>query len=275
MDTDDIITALRQASELHAKINHAMERVSAYGREISTGGTAIVINGVNGSCMDEDINHLSPEEAMAMEARSLASIGDSLDVLQDQLYCLQILLDQQQADKKAALSDMEEIRKILLSRLRKHRGREWAVVQEALAFVGEPVEEQDAIKYCCVQDPQCHPLIKSLTWIEEKKEESFSEIQGCPTHKKEPSIKNDQIESKGFLKSLCNNLSNSMGSAVSLAAKTALVAAGILTLLAVSKMGKNKLKNPSFPTDKKIPLMEESCQPNYEGVLIKSSASLS
>ncbi|GLJ38118.1 hypothetical protein SUGI_0776010 [Cryptomeria japonica] len=271
MDTDDIIVALKQASDLHAKISDASERLLRCGREISTGGTATVINGVNENCIDEDINHLSPEEAVAMEARSLASIGDSMDVLQGQLYRLQVLQDRHQADIEAALSDIEETRKIFLQRLRKYQGREWPVIEEALAFLGEPVEEEEEKGDVLTNFYSCD---KSLTRIEDKKGELFSEIQG---HKKEASVK------KNLLKSLCNNLSKSVGSAISLTAKTALVAGGFVILLAVSKMGDNKPRNrytgkviaaPSWPeNDQKSPFMDESIQPTYEGVLIKSSVS--
>ncbi|XP_057822897.2 plastid division protein PDV2 [Cryptomeria japonica] len=243
MDTNDIIVVLRQASELHAKISHAMDRVVRYGREIKIAETVPVINKANGNCKNEDINHLSPEHAVAMEVRSLASIRDSLDVLEDQLYCLQILQDQKRADMEAALTDMEETREILLQRLRKYQGKEWGVVQEALAFVGEPTdEEHNPTKYSCDEDPR-HPLIKRLGWLEEKKEQLLS-------------------ESKGFLKSLCHGLGKSMGSAVSMTSKTALVVAGIVILSAVSKMGKNQLRN----RDTRKVIAGPSCPPNDQNL---------
>ncbi|GLJ38119.1 hypothetical protein SUGI_0776040 [Cryptomeria japonica] len=264
MDTDDIIVVMGQASDLHAKISDARQRLLRCGREINTGETDPVINGVDGNCKNKDINHLSLEEALVMDARRLASIGDSLDVLEEQLYCLQ---DQQQADIEAALSDIEETRKIFLQRLRKYQGREWAVVQEALAFLGEPVEEEEedlTNSFSCDQDPR-HHLIKRFARIEEKKEVQFSGIQNCPTHKKELSVK------KNLLISFGNNLSKSMGSAISLTAKTAVVAAGFVTLWSVSKMGESKPRNgytrkviavPSWPEkDQKSPFMDESIKP--------------
>ena len=56
---------------------------------------------------------------------------------------LQILQQQQRADREAALSDLEECKRIFLERLRRHQGTEREVVEEALAFAGEPVYEND------------------------------------------------------------------------------------------------------------------------------------
>lgn len=49
----------------------------------------------------------------------------------------------QRAEKDAVLAELEESRHLLLLKLKNHRGSEWEVVQEALAFAGEPVDERD------------------------------------------------------------------------------------------------------------------------------------
>jgi hypothetical protein len=41
------------------------------------------------------------------------------------------------------LGEREESRHSLLLKLKKRQGREWEIVQEALALAGEPVEERD------------------------------------------------------------------------------------------------------------------------------------
>ncbi len=49
---------------------------------------------------------------------------------------------QQRVDRDMALAELEESRGILLGMLKKHRGQEREVVREALAFAGEPVEQE-------------------------------------------------------------------------------------------------------------------------------------
>ncbi|MCO5563214.1 hypothetical protein L7F22_016851 [Adiantum nelumboides] len=72
-------------------------------------------------------------------------IRDALIVLEEQLECLQTLSDQQQEEKKVTLAELEESREILLRRLKQHRDRELAVIQEAYSFVGESNEEEDGL----------------------------------------------------------------------------------------------------------------------------------
>jgi hypothetical protein len=56
---------------------------------------------------------------------------------------VQSMQNHQRAEKDAVLAELEESRHLLLLKLKNHQGREWEVVQEALAFAGEPVEERD------------------------------------------------------------------------------------------------------------------------------------
>jgi hypothetical protein len=55
----------------------------------------------------------------------------------------QAVQQKQRAEKDMALAELEESRGILLGLLKKHRGHEWEVVCEALAFAGEPVDEKE------------------------------------------------------------------------------------------------------------------------------------
>jgi hypothetical protein len=55
----------------------------------------------------------------------------------------QAVQQKQRAEKDMALAELEESRGILLGLLKKHRGHEWEVVCEALAFAGEPVDERE------------------------------------------------------------------------------------------------------------------------------------
>lgn len=83
------------------------------------------------------------EEDLFAETRSLTSIRNALEVLENQLYFMHTLQLQQRADKDAALMRLEESRLMLLRRLREHRGRELTVIQEALAFASDRDEAED------------------------------------------------------------------------------------------------------------------------------------
>ncbi|CAM6091921.1 unnamed protein product [Calypogeia fissa] len=172
MEPDEIGVVLARASELHAKITDAIERAlksefllsTSGGRSPKNGDSAAAVsagdNASGGSptsdsgrgggkesssrrTSESDGSHEQRGDGSA-EARSLGAIRDALEVLEEQLEALQQTVQQQQrTEKDAALAELEESRRILLRRLKDHRGREWEVVHEALAFAGEPVDDRD------------------------------------------------------------------------------------------------------------------------------------
>ena len=85
---DEITVVLGQASELHAKIEDAIERVLRYDTKINTSPSVDCDKRgcVNGGKFSESEVGIDG----AMEARSLSSIRDALEVLEDQLDCLQV-----------------------------------------------------------------------------------------------------------------------------------------------------------------------------------------
>lgn len=167
----DIEVVLTRASELHAKINDAIERAMKSEFLQSTAGVKRSSNsnmggvveaesgllssspGFDGNEFDNDSYERGGGEGGAAvaagkgdsnaEARSLGSIRDALEVLEEQLKALQAVQQKQRAEKDMALAELEESRGILLGLLKKHRGHEWEVVCEALAFAGEPVDERE------------------------------------------------------------------------------------------------------------------------------------
>ena len=91
METDEIIMVLGQASKLHVKIEDTIERVLQHDTEINGRNTTSIVDGDQGGRSNG--GKLSESEVGvdgAMEARSLSSIRDALEVLKDQLDCLQV-----------------------------------------------------------------------------------------------------------------------------------------------------------------------------------------
>eukprot|EP00253_Pinus_taeda_P012837 PITA_12837 len=270
---DEITIVLGQASELHAKIEDAIERVFHCDTAINGENTAPSVDGDKRGCLNGG-NFLQSEVGVdrSMEARSLSSIRDALEVLQEQLDCLQILLQQQQADREAALYDLDECKRIFVERLRRHQGRERDVVLEALAFAGEEVVENDnshqpshpmLLRECLsfarsdeeqaknYEDPNLllrNDAMKLLGWkteTEDGMDSGLANSQTCKRLVPDVYIENDQTGCKGnFFKVLCNSiqmLQKPIGHAVSLLAKTALVVTSVVTVVVSTTAVKNKL----------------------------------
>ncbi|XP_057816339.1 plastid division protein PDV1 isoform X1 [Cryptomeria japonica] len=86
----------------------------------------------------------SSDDDLFTEITSLNAIRNALETLENQLYLLQTLQVQQRAEKDAALMQLEESRRILLKRLKEHRGRDMSIIKEALAFASDGDEAGDS-----------------------------------------------------------------------------------------------------------------------------------
>lgn len=166
MEPDEIGVVLARASDLHAKISDAIERALKTEVQYSTGGnspnTGESENAARPSSPSPDGSGISDgfgkserkyevdvyEKGATVgdgsaEARSLGAIRDALEALEESLESLQTVQLQLRAEKDRALDSIEDNRLVLSRLLKEHRGREWEVVHEALAFAGEPVEYPD------------------------------------------------------------------------------------------------------------------------------------
>ncbi|KAH7306718.1 hypothetical protein KP509_22G026500 [Ceratopteris richardii] len=127
MEPEEIAVVLSRASKLHTKLSDAIHVVVE-----NTSSSSFRIPGIqNGEA--------------ASEVRSLAAIRDSLEILEEQLESLQVLQQQQRADRDAGLAELEESRRVFLKLLSEYRGRELDVVQEALAFAGGDVLDKNEV----------------------------------------------------------------------------------------------------------------------------------
>ena len=204
------------------------------------------------------------------------------------------------------MSDLGESKRIFLGRLRRHQGREREVVDEALAFAGEPTVENDNLhqpphptllperlsfarsdeehaKY--YEDPDIslkNDAIKSLGWREETEEEKDSGLENSQTCKgvvPDVYIKNDQTECKGiFFKVLCQSIQRPIVHAVSLTAKAALVVTSIVTVVVLTTVVKSKLSKESMrkahSSTSTVALSSPSTGPKKSANLVKLHDSL-
>lgn len=176
MEPDDIGVVLTRASELHASICDAIDRV-AHSRY--AGNDATFSHGLDEEEEDDDDDEPSaasyddeaPSDAAVVaasssseeEVRSLEGIREALEVLETQLESLQAVQQQQRRRKDAALAELEESRRVLLLRLKEHEGRETQVVEEAMTFAGEPVKQQQQQRSDDLAlPPYLHPVSSAL-----------------------------------------------------------------------------------------------------------------
>lgn len=154
MEPEEIAVVLSRASELHSKLNDGIQHLltSPSTPPLASPSLSARQQPIDGPVTDFSARpnlqngvaspHSTPGDA-SVEVRSLTSIRDALEILADQLESLQVLQQQQRAERDAGLTEVEESRRILLKRLKEHKGRDSDIVQEALAFAGGTVSEMD------------------------------------------------------------------------------------------------------------------------------------
>lgn len=186
---------------------------------------------------------------------------------------------QQRSEKDAALAELEESRRMLLRRLKDYQGREWKVVNEALAFAGEPVEERDDLPLPPyprpIVDPsalegqsppfQSRPLslrgstvVKRLALANGDDEEG-GHGSGGERRPVKAGFEADSIEDGtspqnategeadgnggGFLKGISRNFGSVLGHAT----KAVLVVASLMAFLAISEHGHREVQQRARP----------------------------
>ncbi|XP_010243304.1 PREDICTED: plastid division protein PDV2-like isoform X2 [Nelumbo nucifera] len=128
MDGDEIGIVLSRASELRAKINNCIDKVTRHDKDYQ---------GENGFHSLDDGGEADDE------AESLLNIRDALESLEEQLSSLQALQQQQRYEREATLAEIDHSRKILLNKLEEYKGEDLVVIHEASAFASETVEQND------------------------------------------------------------------------------------------------------------------------------------
>eukprot|EP00252_Welwitschia_mirabilis_P013322 TRINITY_DN29350_c0_g1_i1.p1 TRINITY_DN29350_c0_g1~~TRINITY_DN29350_c0_g1_i1.p1 ORF type:complete len:287 (+),score=49.35 TRINITY_DN29350_c0_g1_i1:305-1165(+) len=135
VEEEEMEAVLERAWDLHDKISDAIHSIS---RSIFLSSR---LHGAQISCLRQD-------EDFFVETRSLNAIRSALEVLENQLYLLHTLQNQQRVEKEAALMRLEESRLMLLKKLKEHRGRELSVIREAMAFASDKGEGENIRLNC-------------------------------------------------------------------------------------------------------------------------------
>lgn len=141
MEPSEIVNVLARASELQAKIDGAIRRAS-FAETLPLHRRSF-----NHDNYHDDEDHDADDEEGNLrsfpDVQKLKAIRDALLDLQDQLESLQALQKRQKFEREDLLVELEDKRKLLTKRLREYNGTEWEIVQEAHAFVGEPVQREE------------------------------------------------------------------------------------------------------------------------------------
>lgn len=282
MEADEIRVVLARASELHAKISEAIERAlkSEFLQSASSRSSidSIFSDGEEMNGFDRfDRGYGKVAGDGNVEARTLGLIRDALETLEEQLEALQSMQNHQRAEKDAVLAELEESRHLLLLKLKNHRGREWEVVQEALAFAGEPVEERDdlllppyprsVVDVSMAMDDQSPrhlsrsislprgQHVKRVTLSEENiqvDEEAFrnKDISQGAKGKQDYQEQGTTPEHKGgtdFMGGLMRGMSGRVGNAVVHATKAVFVVASVVAFLAFTEHNHRRVEQKPRP----------------------------
>ncbi|PON76906.1 Plastid division protein PDV [Parasponia andersonii] len=134
MEEEGIGLVMARATELRLKIGNCIHKASSP-RKVRDDPLQENENGVHGG--EEE------EEEEEEEAHRLLNICDALESLETQLSSLQALQQQQQYEREVAITEIEQSRKTLLDKLKEYKGEELEVINEASAFAGETVEQNN------------------------------------------------------------------------------------------------------------------------------------
>ncbi|KAL7108305.1 hypothetical protein ACP275_06G104400 [Erythranthe tilingii] len=90
------------------------------------------------------------DEKAVREAKSLYAIRTALENLEDQLEFFHTVQTQQRAERDAAVARLEQSRIILAMKLAEHQGKNYKVIEEAQALVGDV---RDASRFVETENP--------------------------------------------------------------------------------------------------------------------------
>ncbi|KAM7268718.1 hypothetical protein ACFE04_010884 [Oxalis oulophora] len=139
METEEMEAVLEKIWDLHDKLSDTIHSISRshYLRSLNkppkknhTVDDDDVINGF--VFVKEQLDY-----STIHEAKSLDKIRTALENLEDHLDFLHTVQTHQRAERDAAIARLEQSRIILAMRLAEHHGKDYKVIQEALAFIGD------------------------------------------------------------------------------------------------------------------------------------------
>eukprot|EP00252_Welwitschia_mirabilis_P014712 TRINITY_DN324_c0_g1_i1.p1 TRINITY_DN324_c0_g1~~TRINITY_DN324_c0_g1_i1.p1 ORF type:complete len:274 (+),score=66.55 TRINITY_DN324_c0_g1_i1:92-913(+) len=142
MEIQDIGVVLSRTSELRFKVTECIKKGFSDLHSVQHRDEESDLEGNNPAGL-----HSHFKEKEDIETQSLIHIRNALESLEMQLSSLQSLQRQQQLEREAALTELDESRRVLVDKLEHYRGRELGVIRDAcvFAFAGEPSQQMDDI----------------------------------------------------------------------------------------------------------------------------------
>ncbi|KAM7272885.1 hypothetical protein ACFE04_027549 [Oxalis oulophora] len=156
-DTIHSINSRSQFNNININNNNKHNNDEDY--EAINGGGFVFVKEFN--CESSTNNNNTIEEA-----KSLNSIRTAFENLEHHLQFLQTVETNQRAERDSAIARLEQSRIILALRLSEHHGKNYKVIQEALAFVGNV---QDAGRFVSPENLYGRPETPSAETMEGKR----------------------------------------------------------------------------------------------------------
>ncbi|CAA0826415.1 Plastid division protein PDV1 [Striga hermonthica] len=152
MEVDEIEAVLEKIWDLHDKLSDAIHSISRahFLNSVKNRKSGEIYCPRKKKSGDDDLeNKVGPgfvfvkeyradeDEPAVQETKSLYAIRTALENLEDQLEFLHTVQTQQRAEREAAVARLEQSRIILAMRLAEHQGKNYKVIEEALALIGD------------------------------------------------------------------------------------------------------------------------------------------
>lgn len=147
MEIEEIEAVLEKIWDLHDKLSEAIHSISRdhfltstkHLRKSNNKDSNKTPNALPDATAFPFINEfrIDLDDSAIHEARSLNAIRTALENLEDQLEFFHTVQVQQQVERDAAIARLEQSRIVLAMRLAEHHGKNYKVISEALAFVGD------------------------------------------------------------------------------------------------------------------------------------------
>ncbi|KAM6541730.1 hypothetical protein CsatB_006177 [Cannabis sativa] len=226
MEEEGIGLVLARATELRLKIGNCIHKATSP-RKFQDDLLLEKENGVHGGGLGEE----EEEEGEEEEAQRLLSICDALESLETQLSSLQALQQQQRYEREVALTEIEQSRKALLDKLKEYKGDELEVINEASAFAGETVDQNNDLLLPPYPTRAPHSLRRGNSYLPQ-----FSSMQKF-VQNGVVSVEPENGGKKNTSDSEQNKSSRGLGFFLGAAAKTVFTIVGVVSVLSLSGFG--------------------------------------
>lgn len=169
---------------------------------------------------------------------TLLNISDALQTLETQLSSLQVLQQQQRYEREIALAEIENSRKMLITKLKEYKGRDLEVIHEASTFASETVESNNDLLLPPYQTRPPYSMSLDKEYLSQIPSVNKSARNGLITldtvieaNKSQSEINQNHVEGEG------KTSRKGLGYFITCAAKTILTVVGAVSILSLSGFG--------------------------------------